>query len=258
MINKYYKYHILPLILLLLCFTYLLYLFTRRIRVKEAMYTKSTAVIVEPREHKALGYVIQNAIENLDDNWDIMIFHGIKNKQFLLDMIEKDLHKFKHRITLQNLYIENLTIEEYNQLMTSIDFYEKIPTETMLIFQTDSIICEECKDYLSEFLQYDYVGAPNKEWVGNGGLSLRKKSKMIDVLKNHNREPGENEDVFFTKKEHKLYIPDIETANRFSNEGNYSPNSFGVHKPWWYFSKPDLYKKQQHCKALKQLIELNE
>jgi len=258
MINKYNKYLLLSLFLLLLCFAYLLYQFTRRNQIRETMYTKSTAVIVEPREHKALGYVLQNAIENLDDNWDIMIFHGIKNKQFVLDIIEKDLRDFKHRITLQNLYIENLTIEEYNQLMTSIDFYEKIPTETILIFQTDSIICEECKDYLNEFLQYDYVGAPNKEWVGNGGLSLRKKSKMIDVLKHHNREPGENEDIFFTKKEHKLSIPDINTANRFSNEGNYSPNSFGVHKPWWYFSKPDLYKKQQHCKALKKLIKLNE
>lgn len=256
MITKYNKYFIISLFIV--CCIYVIHFIRKRLYYKEGVTSMSTAVIVEPREHKALGYVIQNAIENLDDNWNIMIFHGIKNKQFVLDIINNQLYKFKHRITLQNLYIENLTIEEYNKLMTSIDFYEKIPTETMLIFQTDSIICEECKDYIGDFLQYDYVGAPNKEWVGNGGFSLRKKSKMVDVLKKHNREPGENEDVFFTKKEHKLYMPDLETANRFSNEGNYAPNSFGVHKPWWYFSNSELYKKQKHCKALTRLIDLNQ
>jgi|UniRef100_A0A6C0IPE7 hypothetical protein len=257
MITKYNKYIILSVIVLVICVLILLQFAKNKHIYSEAMSDRYTAVIVEPREHAALEYVLQNALDNLEENWDVHIFHGIKNKQFVVDIIDNKLSAFKDRIVLQNMYVENLSIEEYNRLMTSIDFYEKIPTETMLVFQTDSIICEECKEYVNEFLQYDYVGAPNKEWVGNGGFSLRKKSKMIDVLKTDKRAEGENEDVFFTKKEHKLFMPDIETANRFSNEGNYSPNSFGVHKPWWYFTKPDLHKKQKHCKALKRLIELN-
>ena len=69
-------------------------------------------------------------------------------------------------------------------------FYDNIPTETFLIFQTDSIILRENKDKIYDFIKYDYVGAPwpktmdilGKMEVGNGGLSLRKKSKMVELL----------------------------------------------------------------------------
>ncbi len=223
----------------------------------EGMSNQFTAVIVEPREHKALEYVLENFAKNLDKNWSILIMHGKTNERYVKDILHKKLGKYKGRISLYNMQVENLSIEDYNDLLTSHKFYQRIPTETFLIFQTDSIICEECSDYINEFLEYDYVGAPNKEWVGNGGLSLRKKSKMIEVLNKNKRMPGENEDIFFTKKENNLYIPDLKTANRFSNEGNYSPNSFGVHKPWWYFNEDELYKKQTHCRTLTKLIELN-
>jgi len=113
------------------------------------------------------------------------------------------------------------------------------------------------EEVVNEFLNYDYVGAPNKDWVGNGGLSLRKKSKILDILKKSKRNSNQNEDVFFTEKEHNLNIPDITTANKFSNEGIYSDESFGVHKPWWYLNEEEINKKERKCKGLKQLIELN-
>jgi hypothetical protein len=53
-----------------------------------------------------------------------------------------------------------------------------------LIFQLDTLLSEQYKNNIYNFLDYDYVGAP---WafnhkVGNGGLSLRKKSKMLEIL----------------------------------------------------------------------------
>ena len=119
------------------------------------------------------------------------------------------------------------------------------------------MICRKLSENINEFLNYDYVGAPNKDWVGNGGLSLRKKSKILDILKKSKRNSNQNEDVFFTEKEHNLKIPDITTANKFSNEGIYSDESFGVHKPWWYLNEEEINKKERKCKGLKQLIELN-
>lgn len=69
--------------------------------------------------------------------------------------------------------------------MTNINLYENIPTETFLIFQTDTLINPKYKDLIYEFIDYDYVGAPwiSNGDVGNGGLSLRKKSKMIEIIK---------------------------------------------------------------------------
>lgn len=229
---------------------------------KEGMNERRTAIIIEPREHKALPFVLKNFCKNLDDNWDIIIVHGTNNEIFVKNIITNDIKNNNHNMEFVNLGVENLTIEEYNILLTTPAFYDNIKTETFLIFQTDSIICEDYKDNINEFLNYDYVGAPNDlgphpEWVGNGGLSLRKKSKILDILKKSKREPNQNEDVFFTEKKHNLNIPNITTANKFSNEKMYSDESFGVHKPWSHFNEEEINKKEKKCKGLKQLIELN-
>jgi hypothetical protein len=77
-----------------------------------------------------------------------------------------------------------------------------------LVFQTDSMILN--KDRIYDFMNYDYVGAPFNtkfKWlqkypktdfynVGNGGLSLRRKSKMMEILLN-NKLKNINEDTYF-------------------------------------------------------------
>jgi len=220
---------------------------------------KYTAVIVEPREHKALNLVLTNFLENLDNNWAIIIMHGNKNKDYIDNIINNNLSKYKNRITLINLNVDNLTLEEYNNLLVSLDFYEKIPTEIFLIFQTDSIICESDKELINKFLDYDYVGAPwshHHNRVGNGGLSLRKKSTCIEIIKSciYNGEP---EDIFFAFNCLNTNIPITSDAVNFSVESIYSENSFGVHKPWFFLNINDMTKLKNRCKNLDKLIELN-
>ena len=252
------KIDLIKIILFVSFFIILRVLFVRFFKSrKEGMNEKRTAIIVEPREHKALSFVLNNFCKNLDDNWDIVIVHGTKNENFVKNIITNDIKHNNHKIELVNLGVENLTIEEYNKLLTTPAFYDNIKTETFLIFQTDTMICEDYKDNINEFLNYDYVGAPNKEWVGNGGLSLRKKSKMLDIINKFQRKDNQYEDQYFTEKKHNLNIPDITTANKFSNEGIYSDESFGVHKPWWYLKDEEINKKEKKCKGLKQLIKLN-
>ena len=82
----------------------------------------------------------------------------------------------------------------YSRLLLSSEFYVRFKSfEYMLIHQTDVMVF---KDELLEWAEkgYDYIGAP---WfagdsaqndnlfvgVGNGGLSLRKISSFIDILK---------------------------------------------------------------------------
>jgi hypothetical protein len=47
------------------------------------MNERRTAIIIEPREHKALPFVLKNFCKNLDDNWDIIIVHGTNNEIFV-------------------------------------------------------------------------------------------------------------------------------------------------------------------------------
>jgi len=230
---------------------------------KENYANKYTAVIIEPREHKALSFVVKNFLENLSNEWNVIIMHGNNNSEFINNILNTELSEYKERIHLENLNVDNLTIQDYNRLLFTEDFYKKIPTEIFLIFQTDSMICPIEKDKINDFLKFDYVGGPwSNGSVGNGGLSLRKKSKMLSKIRNcvtNGEDSGDlNEDGFFSDdKCEPLSKPDFETAKLFSNETVYSEYSFGVHKPWPYLSEEEMKKKIEKCDGLETLVELN-
>jgi hypothetical protein len=152
---------------------------------------KYTAFIIEPRKHKALEFVLKNFLENLSNEWSFIIFHGNLNKEYVQNIVDTKLSKYKNRITLKSIHKDNIGTSEYSKLLTTRSFYNQIPTEIFLVFQTDTMIIQKNKDNILDFLDYDFVGAPYvgkssllPGCVGNGGLSLRKKSKMLEILDN--------------------------------------------------------------------------
>jgi hypothetical protein len=260
--------------------------------VTENMDEKYTALIVEPRKHRALHFVLKNFFENLDKRWNFVILHGSDNVDYLNKIMDQ-LEEHKSRTKLINLNKPNLTYHEYNALFYTKSFYDYIHTETFLIFQTDSMILSRNKDKINDFLKYDYVGAPipceerigsceNKEMVdgkyyevGNGGLSLRKKSKMIELLQYVSFAKAKNEyiskhfgnyvpeDRFFngemTKKYVKVYKPDVKEACNFAIESFYYDSPFGVHKVWnGSLSKSEYEKLIDKYPKIKILKVLNE
>lgn len=190
-----------------------------------------TALIVEPRKHKALEFVFLNFKNNLKDNeWYFVIYCSIFNKDFVEDI----KNKLNIDIDIIPICDNNLTIPNYNYLLTHKKFYEVIPTNLVLIFQTDTLILN--KEIIYDFLKYDYVGAPwfNEKDVGNGGLSLRNKSKMLEII-NKKGTCYENEDFYFSfprKYDIKMNKPTFEEGKRFSVEQCYHDKSFGIHKVW--------------------------
>jgi hypothetical protein len=101
--------------------------------------------------------------------------------------------------------------EDISKFLTTLELYETIlqPAEHLLVFQTDSMLCANSMMSLDDYLDYDWVGAPwNPEgrWGGNGGLSLRKVSAIIDILRNQERTPKEEngggvpEDVWLAER----------------------------------------------------------
>jgi hypothetical protein len=213
---------------------------------------------VEPRKHAAVSFVLKNLLATLpEDKWKILVLHSNGNADWMKDQIAA-IPNASQRITLQSLGNDNMTVYEYNKMMKTKEFYEKIPTETFLLLQTDSMVCPGATDLVDKFLNYDYVGAPweaSKD-VGNGGFSLRKKSKMIELIEKCPELQGQNqnEDVYFSRgcDAMKLNIPSFEEAKEFSIETVYSPKSFGVHKPWAYVrGKVDAIEGQ--CAGMKEL-----
>lgn len=295
------NYYIIILIFLISCFIIIgtiqknskegLYIsFKNELQISNNKKEKYTAIIVEPRKHRALHFVLKNFFENLDDNWGFVILHGTDNKEYLSNIMEK-LSKYKSRTTLINLNKKNLTYHEYNGLFYEKSFYDYIPTETFLVFQTDSMILKDNKHKINDFLEYDYVGAPivcferfhncKKNTtingvafdVGNGGLSLRKKSKMIELLnyitfaKSYNKDDKIKfgkyipEDRFFsgemTFEYIDIYKPEIQEASNFAVQELYNDSPFGIHKIWDGLEKHQLQKLIYKYPQIKNLIKLN-
>jgi hypothetical protein len=233
---------------------------TSSLQPSRGMYT---AVMVEPRKHGAMEFVLKNFLENLDARWNFMLFHGTTNKEWL-DAIISKFPSDTQRIKLVSLGIPSMDLYSYSKLLTSADFIEQIPTETFLIFQTDTMISPAGKDLIYDFIDYDYVGAP---WprsylrescnVGNGGLSLRKKSKMLEIIKSkdHTFHP---EDLFYCINHTvPLYKPTWEKAKLFSIESIYSPRTFGLHKAWKHIPIKDLEEQFPGISQLKVFDEGN-
>ena len=214
----------------------------------------STAVIVEPRRHPALKYVLQNMVSSLPSDWSILIFHGKDNNTYVQTILEnmEDPTRFLKPIQLDT---QNLSLEQYNQLLMSQAFYRAIPTESMLIFQTDTLILEPTQ--IQEFLEYDYVGAPWKSGIiGNGGLSFRKKSRMLAVI-SAVVQFNVNEDVYFsTQPVIPLKKPTFEMAKRFAVETVFYPSPFGIHAPWKHLTPYQMEQLTKKYPAIHELIHL--
>lgn len=124
-------------------------------------------------------------------------------------------------------------IQSYNGLLTSVNFWEALNFDKVLIFQHDSGLL---RTGIEEFLQYDFIGAPIKHIpfpAMNGGLSLRSTEAMIRCIKDTAYNPNihGNEDMHFCNQLKKLggNLPTKEVAQKFSVETIFNLGSFGYH-----------------------------
>lgn len=180
---------------------------------------KLGAVIVETRPIPNLQEIIDNHMKFLPKDCGLMVFDKVKIN----------------------------SMEDYNRLLTSKYFWEKLPYDKILIFQSDSMLL---RTGIEEFLQYDYVGAPlfHIEFPAmNGGLSLRSKRAMLKVISRF-RYAGGNEDMWFCNgiKALKGKFPTKEVAQLFSVETIFGLGSFGVHaiEKWHTPEQCDLILNQ--------------
>jgi hypothetical protein len=278
MVKKSASYNVL-LILNIITIVVAMYLLYNCMYLKEPFENNEryTALIIEPRKHRAFEFVMNNFLINLDERWNFIVFHGTENELYVNEILTTKFQDQSERITTINLGVPNMTINEYSALMMSKDFLDKIPTEVFLVFQTDSMICPNFKDNLEKFIPYDYVGAPwtwkHPPWrtppenptaedaVGNGGLSLRRKTKMLEILEKCPILKPEPEDTYFALpcSAVSIHKPSPELAKEFSMELIFSENSFGVHKSWvpWHLGETYTERINDRCEGYKTLVELN-
>ena len=159
-------------------------------QIKYHENSDKTAVIIDPRYDDLMEAIIRQHMYFLNaGGWNLLIISHPKYE----DRIKKDfpnclLYFIDEKMITYKNDIPNITIDGYNSILLNIDFWTNLPTETILIFQKD---CFMYKMFDDTFLEYDFLGASNIicflenniQYIGiNGGLSLRKKTAMIDCI----------------------------------------------------------------------------
>ncbi|KAG4425882.1 hypothetical protein IFR04_001089 [Cadophora malorum] len=132
--------------------------------------------------------------------------------------------------------------ETISQMFTDPHLYRDIlsPAEHLLVWQPDSIFCANAPTTLNDFLQWDWIGAPwskTAAYGGNGGLSLRKVSKIMDVLGNKTRRHGDGalEDLWLAQRLHEMpgnMMPAANVSKTFSVESVWDETPLGYHIGW--------------------------
>tara|TARA_B100000780_G_scaffold260684_1_gene212630 strand:+ start:307 stop:1038 length:732 start_codon:yes stop_codon:yes gene_type:complete len=237
------------------------------------------AVIVETREHKALPFVLNNVMSILPDGWGLQIFHGSNNLEYVKKVTDTELLNGKE-ITYTDLKIDSISADDSSlEIMLTEDFWNKVVGETVLYFECDTMLCPNSEYKVEDFEHFDFIGGywgnqlemldNDYSKVMNGGLSLRKKSYMLDIIKNElqpylDRGGNPCEDYFVTDRIRNK--PKVKDVLRFSIDNGYmyplnDKAPFGLHKPWGENPKKGHGKYYEDikrvCEQVKELERLN-
>ena len=165
-------------------------------------------VLVEPRPHPALEFVLRN-FRHFLPTWRIVLVHGTENERFVKEVTSRIHGTF----TFINCGVHDLPAPAYNTLFTRPKFWDAVgPFQWVLVAQTDTMLLKPASADLEELIArgFRFVGAPwnfscgvcagpldggcghmidqavvaslAPDMVGNGGLSLRHVPSMQQAL----------------------------------------------------------------------------
>lgn len=188
---------------------------------------KHAAVIVEFRSDPWFPLVVRRTMNVLGQNWNLYIFHGTENEEF----VKQSFPKWK--IECLKLPAKNINKYAYSRLLRDIHFWNCIKEERILIFQTDTFLIRAPTE---EVWDYAFCGAPSG-YGGqtlNGGLSTRLNSIMKNLCsESTNLLIAEEEDQFFSRciqdRFPRLFPPFKFAADRFLESNLLCASLIGVH-----------------------------
>lgn len=210
--------------------------------------SEKEAVFIEYNTFPHIEFLIRNTILKLDNSWSHTIICGNLNYEFITNMC----NEISPNIKIIKTDFDSLTLSEYNKFLTSVDFWNLLAGEKILIHQEDSIIFN---NNISKFIHFDFISAPlsisendTNFFIGNNGISIRTKKIMLEIINKIGIEKSilnsENilntsfpsEDIYFYKNMRELKIGNVADWNSSflfsSSEVSNNPNSFSGYKFW--------------------------
>ena len=195
------------------------------------------ALIIDDRATSQLVTAVLNVLQHIPVDWKVQIFTLQQHWPFYQ---RSSLAPFirRNRVFMTSIDFPRSNLSNFdfiNLYLTSPSLWRRVRGEKVLYFQTDSAICSNSPYKLTDFVHYDYLGAPWK--VGgccNGGFSIRSRTKTLLLLESeHGRYPLHeiNEDSWFANNLPRFggTVAPISVGKTFCVETIYSSRPFAVH-----------------------------
>lgn len=241
---------------------------------------------------------IATAAEILPTTISIRVFHGKYNRKQLVGHSKLRAAIKSGRVVLQlapyDAMVQDPTKQNYNNMLLSEEFWGALNGEKVLLFEPDTTLCaaSDVSIYAFAAMPLHYIGAAWKRGdcegprpyypncVGNSGLSLISRAKMLELMKQIPVDQTAGRNMFDQFVSRALQVDcnptvpphirrnfpgcnvpntsvaNVSVAQLFSVEavydGTYTP--LGVHKPWMYLQPPLLEKLRGRCPNIRKLI----
>lgn len=132
--------------------------------------------------------MIQNAHENIPDDWVVQVYYtglgqslkGLEINRGIQKLI--DIGRVRLTIIPPELFKRK---KRKIELLTDQWIWQNMLAEKVLLFGGTSVICSNSPRSIQQYLHFDYIGAPWGNFKGCGGdgsISLRSRSLMLKVL----------------------------------------------------------------------------
>ncbi|EPS35262.1 hypothetical protein H072_11521 [Dactylellina haptotyla CBS 200.50] len=236
------------------------------------------ALLIETRPLGHLAPLLLHMITVVPPDWRFLFLGTNESIAHLNASLPVQMHERNGKLDLR-LVPDNLSVagqEQTSKTFTNLWFYEEVlggkrGVENLLVFQTDSILCANSELSINDWLDYDWVGAPwnlNDRFGGNGGLSLRKISKIRQVLTFQNRIEGtEPEDLWLINRIGLLPNANMATPTQeseFSVEQVWHQSPMGFHLGWGGARLPEgVWDKEEqrkrvyeYCPEIKMIMKM--
>lgn len=216
------------------------------------------AVLVERRDAPDLIPILSHFMGILPE-WKFHVFHSTQNAERFKTsaVMRRRLRAGKLKLTRIPDRFPLANHPDVSRFLTDTWLWRQIQEEHILLFQLDSMICSQSDLDINDYLHYDFVGGPanaNGHLVYNGGLSLRRRSKLLKVLAQHDVRnltwANDWEDQWFSRNLAAMpdnCLPSPKAAAEFSIDALWYGHSIGAHQVWRWHNPQRLALFEAKC-----------
>lgn len=210
-------------------------------------HSDKAIVIVERRAHPNLKFCLQNAVY-FCRGYALHVFCSKANFEYVKVILGKQFDNVHVHIVFDTIGTASQGYKEYNDLLKTKGFWMMFPEEHIITMETD---CYFRKPLPESIYQYDYV-ASIWPWLpqqpGGGGLSYRKRSKMLEICDRQEGSKGAPaQDAYACEGVLALgfKFPTYAQSLTYFTECHYSAIAVGTHQWWTYCSTPASAKVEE-------------